>query len=74
MYSMRIPFEDVRQDFAVIVSIMQGQRPSRDVDIHAGGEPIPDVLWDKMQTWWAQDPAHRPDAAHVAQELATLSS
>jgi hypothetical protein len=70
---MRLPFEELRPDFAVIVSIMQNQRPSREIDVAAGGEPIPESLWEKMQLWWSQDPAQRPSAAQIVQELLAMS-
>lgn len=71
---MRQPFDEIRQDFAVVLAVVRGQRPSREGDAEANGEEVPYGLWQLMQRWWSSDAAQRPSAEYILQELASITA
>ncbi|KAJ7839002.1 hypothetical protein B0H14DRAFT_3869860 [Mycena olivaceomarginata] len=57
-----LPFFDLTKDGAVILKVMQGQRPSRSLS-------VPDNVWDLMEECWKADPEARPSAKQIVSRL-----
>ncbi|KAJ7089946.1 kinase-like domain-containing protein, partial [Mycena epipterygia] len=53
-----IPFRDSTNDGAVILKVMQGQRPRRSLS-------VPDNVWNLMEECWKADPEARPSATQI---------
>ncbi|KAJ6479385.1 kinase-like domain-containing protein [Mycena vulgaris] len=57
-----LPFCDLTKDGAVILKVMQGQRPRRSLS-------VPDDVWDLMEECWKADPEARPCARQIVSRL-----
>ncbi|KAF8182998.1 kinase-like domain-containing protein, partial [Mycena galopus ATCC 62051] len=57
-----LPFFDLPNDGAVILAIMDNQRPKRSSN-------IPDNVWDLMAEWWKAVPEERPSAKQIVSRL-----
>ncbi|KAF7359860.1 hypothetical protein MVEN_00711400 [Mycena venus] len=57
-----LPFCELAKDGAVILKVMQGQRPRRSLS-------IPDNVWDLMEECWKADPEARPSAQRIVSRL-----
>ncbi|KAK7036564.1 hypothetical protein VNI00_011497 [Paramarasmius palmivorus] len=66
--SGKCPFSELREG-AVILRVMNGQRPLR-----PGDGWCPDNIWKMVQRCWSQDPKKRPDAIELEQFLYRLVS
>ncbi|KAF9651283.1 kinase-like protein [Thelephora ganbajun] len=53
-----IPFESCKADPAVMLKVINGERPARPTEAAKLG--LTDDLWDLIQSAWAQDAQHRP--------------
>ena len=73
LYRNENPFPDYRQPAVVIPRlVLGGQRPDRGKPVKAGvvnSREIPDNIWNIMQQCWAQEPASRPKASALLQDL-----
>jgi tetratricopeptide (TPR) repeat protein len=68
LFSGQLPFEHIRSDFAVMIQVMRGARPSKpSASIEVG---FTDDLWDIMQRGWAETPSDRPSLAEFWQVIA----
>jgi len=65
-----LPFYESQNDYAVLVQISKGLRPSR---VPQGGfefwRTISDWQWDVVESCWQQDPLDRSDISSVFQVL-----
>ncbi|KAJ7798019.1 kinase-like domain-containing protein, partial [Mycena leptocephala] len=57
-----LPFFDLPNDGAVILKVIQGQRPGRSLS-------IPENVWDLMEECWKRDPEARPSAKRIVSRL-----
>ncbi|KAE9403632.1 kinase-like protein [Gymnopus androsaceus JB14] len=62
--TLQLPFHDKRTDPAVILSLIQGERPARPQNVW-----YPDPIWDLTTQCWAQEPTDRPNAQEILQTL-----
>jgi hypothetical protein len=72
MFSGDVPFYENPSDIRVILSVMQGKRPtppSHDLSKIRG---LSDAVWKLIETCWAQDSKTRPTAQSIAVQLNSL--
>ncbi|KIK53357.1 hypothetical protein GYMLUDRAFT_938227 [Collybiopsis luxurians FD-317 M1] len=62
--TQKLPFHDCRNDYSVIVHLMNGERPARPQDVWC-----PDVVWDLTTHCWAQSAQDRPSANEICKIL-----
>jgi serine/threonine protein kinase len=60
------PFSDQQTHSGVTIAVIHGQRPPRPAAV------TNDRLWDLIQTAWTGEPAMRPSAGKVAQQLEAI--
>ncbi|KAK1236027.1 Rho guanine nucleotide exchange factor, partial [Marasmius sp. AFHP31] len=63
-----LPLHELKNDGAVICGVASGTRPSRPEVL---ANP-PDAVWDMMEVCWKADPAARPTAATIVQDVAAM--
>jgi hypothetical protein len=61
------PFADDKNDVAVLLKVVSGQRPPR-----PNSEELSDEIWNLMQDCWTSNPPTRPTAAAIVDRLATI--
>jgi len=71
IFSGMVPFQHLKNDAAVIFSVIQGQRPKHPpVDLcHAHG--LDDDMWVFMQKLWTTLPSDRPSARKAVKYLSS---
>ncbi|KAJ3575286.1 hypothetical protein NP233_g1203 [Leucocoprinus birnbaumii] len=67
IYSKSIPFENIRNDTAVIYALSKGNLPARP-------EGIDDALWALLNDCWAVDSTRRPAISTISILLNTMAS
>ncbi|KAF5376792.1 hypothetical protein D9757_009481 [Collybiopsis confluens] len=65
--TLQVPFHNLKSDSRVLLDVITGKRPLR-----PQGVWCPDSLWDGTNRWWAADPAARPSAREVHEELQSI--
>ncbi|KAK7062516.1 Rho guanine nucleotide exchange factor [Paramarasmius palmivorus] len=68
IYTGLRPFHDLLYDAAVLLQIMQGNRPSRPQDL----PELDDDVWALIQRCWAAEPTSRPDIEEIRSRLDAL--
>lgn len=72
MFSGKLPFYEIEQDYIVIVGVMQGRRPVQPLHEPSGKRGLTQAVWDLVETCWDQDPRKRPTSAQVVNQLRSL--
>jgi serine/threonine protein kinase len=61
IFTGRIPFPHIKNDAAVVITVIQGGRPQRDRCLQ-----VTDDIWKMLERCWDADPKRRPSMANVA--------
>lgn len=61
----RQPFSHLRSEYAVIVQVISGRRPSRPTGAECLEPGLSDELWELMERCWMHDPKQRPEMEKV---------
>jgi len=69
LFSDHAPFYEQKADTAVLLSILQGMRPTRPSDELSKRRGLGDEIWTIIVTCWVQDPTQRPTAEQVVERL-----
>ncbi|KAL0061685.1 Rho guanine nucleotide exchange factor [Marasmius tenuissimus] len=64
------PFPELPHEAAVVLAVIQGQRPKRP----ASAPELTDDMWDLMTEMWSPDPLLRPNAHQVLNRLSKMNS
>lgn len=67
LYTGECPFAGTRMDHAVMMRVLQGERPSRVISVDDSGLSMSDDLWDLLRRCWSQEPSNRPPMYQVAE-------
>ncbi|KAJ3269765.1 hypothetical protein HK104_005065, partial [Borealophlyctis nickersoniae] len=62
-----VPYPDVTSNMVLMDKIKKGKRPNRPTP--PDHTPVPDDVWAFVERCWAQDAAHRPNFAVIAEFL-----
>ncbi|KAF9469363.1 kinase-like domain-containing protein [Collybia nuda] len=65
IFTGKNPFPEIIHDFAVMLKVVRGERPSR--PHNAPG--LMDEIWSLMEGCWHHDPQHRPTASEIVKNL-----
>ncbi|KIK67862.1 hypothetical protein GYMLUDRAFT_1014143 [Collybiopsis luxurians FD-317 M1] len=65
LYTGRVPFADVRNEYLVLEKVCNGERPGRP----SGPNTMTDELWNLVKCCWNQDRAARPKSGLVVDNL-----
>lgn len=68
------PFHEYSNDFAVLQKIVGGDRPDQPGDLGNLEPPFANQLWDCVRKMWDQDPAQRPTASRVHENLRQIDA
>jgi hypothetical protein len=68
MWTRKRPFPTLN-DIAILLRVVQGQRPKRPGMWDCPGEELPDDVWWLIEKCWAQDPLVRPLMGQVIHVL-----
>jgi hypothetical protein len=66
MWTRKRPFPTLN-DIAILLRVVQGQRPKRPGTWDSPGEALPEDVWSFIEKCWAQDPLARPLMDEVIQ-------
>ncbi|KIK53354.1 hypothetical protein GYMLUDRAFT_1026591, partial [Collybiopsis luxurians FD-317 M1] len=66
--TQKLPFHDCKNDYTVLVQLMNGGRPPRPQNVWC-----PDVIWDLVTRCWAQNVQDRPSANEIQAILQRVS-
>ncbi|KIM77961.1 hypothetical protein PILCRDRAFT_607034 [Piloderma croceum F 1598] len=72
MFSGQVPFYEIRQDYSVIIPVMNGKRPDFPSGDLSQTRGLNTELWDLIQACWAQDPIQRPIVKQIVECLRSL--
>jgi hypothetical protein len=72
MFSGEVPFYEDPSDIRVVLSVMQGKRPPRPSHQLSRTRGLSDAVWQLVETCWAPDPAERPTAKQITEQLCAL--
>lgn len=64
--SGKVPYHYLAREGQVLLQLQNGNKPRRP---HDSEGHMNDVLWDKINECWADNPIHRPTSDSVAQFL-----
>jgi len=70
LYTGKHPFSVIAREEPVMLSVMNGKRPSRPLD---KDRALSDELWDIVQKCWAQSFSERPDMNEVLDMMKTAN-
>jgi 50S ribosome-binding GTPase len=73
MFSGQVPFYEIRQDYSVIIPVIQGKRPNFPSGDLSRTRGLNTEVWDLIQVCWAQDPTQRPTVKQIVERLRSLS-
>ncbi|EIN07578.1 kinase-like protein [Punctularia strigosozonata HHB-11173 SS5] len=59
IFDGRIPFPELRSDYAVLIKVQRGERPSRPA------VELVDNVWALMKACWCDDPSARPSSTYI---------
>ncbi|KAL0565170.1 hypothetical protein V5O48_016859 [Marasmius crinis-equi] len=62
------PFPELPNEMAVAFQVAQGKRPSRPEE----KPELSDAMWSLMQTCWDANPASRPTAGYISEQVADM--
>ncbi|KAJ7047351.1 kinase-like domain-containing protein [Mycena alexandri] len=62
-----VPFHDIKNDMAVMLQVLQGERPSQPTE--CSGTRELDNLWELLQNCWHGEAERRPSASEIVQRL-----
>jgi serine/threonine protein kinase len=69
IFSGRLPFHEITNDYRMMVAVREGKRPSRPSDSRCRIRGLDNEIWTIVQACWAQDPNCRPTAHQIVQQL-----
>lgn len=72
MFSGEIPFFEITNDMRVVLSVMQGMRPSQPSHDLSKTRGLSNPIWQIVTTCWAHDPTTRPTAENIVEQLRAL--
>lgn len=72
MFSSQVPFYELRQDYSIIIPVMEGKRPDFPSGDLSQTRGLNTDIWDLIQACWAQDPTRRPIVKQVVERLKSL--
>lgn len=72
MFSGEVPFYEDPRDVRVILSVIQGKRPTPPFHDLSRTRGLSEPIWQLIETCWAHDSTKRPTAEHVIGRLYTL--
>ena len=72
MFSGKLPFHEYRNESRIILSVMQGKRPSLPPPYPSKIRGLSDALWRLVTVCWSHNPLDRPTADHVVERLRAL--
>lgn len=64
MFTGKIPFEEIRNDYILLIRIMEGLRPPRPTESAAPG--LSNSMWEVMEKAWLADPRQRPSLSQIS--------
>lgn len=65
IFTGRVPFDNFRNDAAVMLKIIKGLRPTQPVEAALLG--LSDEVWTWMTKAWMEDPSQRPSLAELSE-------
>jgi len=65
IFANDIPFHEIEQDWAVVPSVVRGERPSRPIGTLSEIRGLDDRLWGLISVCWASCPMGRMTAAQI---------
>ncbi|KAF9455741.1 kinase-like domain-containing protein [Collybia nuda] len=65
IFTGNYPFPHIFNHWAVIMKVVEGERPLRPVGSLYFDRGLTDHMWALMQDCWVHDPAHRPTASEI---------
>jgi hypothetical protein len=72
VFSGNIPFFQYKQDGAVILAAMRGEKPTHPTEEICHLHGLQDNIWELMQCCWKEQPSERPVATEIASIIAQL--
>jgi len=76
IYTLRPPFHQIRNDWAVVVAVTSNKRPGRPTREECFGVEMPDAMWYWITRCWARETeagdAQRPYMENMPHDLAEL--
>jgi 50S ribosome-binding GTPase len=72
MFSGQVPFYEIRQDYSVIIPVMNGKRPDFPSGDLSQTRGLNTEVWNLIQACWAQDPTQRPIVKQIVERLRSL--
>lgn len=67
MFTGRVPFDEIRHEFAIYGKVLGGERPLKPQEAQIIG--LSDDLWDHIEWCWEADPGNRPSCREVLDSL-----
>ena len=65
IFTGRIPFDNFRHDYYVVLKVIAGLRPTQPVEATVLG--LSDEIWTWMTKAWIEDPGQRPSLAELSE-------
>jgi len=72
MFSLSHPFKEIWREPVVMLSALEGKRPSRPSDDLCRTRGLSDDIWHLIEDCWNQDPVKRPTISQVVKYLRDL--
>ena len=72
MFSGQYPFLNISHEWLIAKAVMEGQRPARPSHDLSRIRGLTDDIWRLIETCWSQDPAKRPGANQIVNDLRVL--
>jgi len=72
IFSGQVPFYEIRQDYSVIVPVIQGKRPEFPAGDSSKSRGLNTEVWTLIEACWAQDPMQRPIVEEIVERLRSL--
>jgi len=72
IFSGEVPFFETKNDAAVLLAVIKGQRPTRSPAEKCIDRGLSDEMWNLMENCWNENPIKRPTAKQIVECVSSL--